>query len=335
LPFAALPTKPVRLRRAKGPLFSSYRKVPWLVRRASVTMLPSVAALKNLRSRRAGSPGRRPFLGFGAPLFNGNRPRMVQKPVMEKKKVASRKDDRTVSRNMPLAWRSLRKTRDLDSLRLPDLSHIPETAAEVRSVARALRADSNRDVYLGSRASEDTLKQMDLANRKVVLFATHGLLPGDLNGLTQPALAFSSPGAAGGESDGLLTMSEILGLRLDADWVVLPSFGGMSGKVPAAKALSSLERAFFYAGARALLMSSWPVESTSARRLMTSLFRRQARAPRRPRAAILRRAMLDLLDGKGYVDKATGKTVFSYAHPIFWAPFTIIGDGGRPAIARN
>ncbi len=335
LPFAALPTKLVRMGRAKGPLFSGYRKVPWLVRRASVTMLPSVAALESLRSRRAGSAGRHPFIGFGAPSFGGDRPRMVNQPVVGKKKVASREDDRALSLDLPLAWRSLRKTRDLNSLRLPDLSYIPETADEVRSVARALRADPIRDIYLGRRASEDMLKTMDLANRKVVLFATHGLLPGDLNGLTQPALALSHPGAAGGESDGLLTMDEVLGLRLNADWVVLPAFGDANGKVPEAKALSSLGRAFFYAGARALLMSSWPVESTSARRLMTDLFVRQARAPRRPRAAVLRRAMLGLLDGKGYVDEATGKTVFSYAHPIFWAPFTIVGDGGRPVVARN
>ena len=34
-----------------------------------------------------------------------------------------------------------------------------------------------------------------------------------------------------------------------------------------------------------------------------------------------------LLDGKGYADDS-GKTLFQYAHPLFWAPYTIIGDGG-------
>ena len=51
------------------------------------------------------------------------------------------------------------------------------------------------------------------------------------------------------------------------------------------------------------------------------------------RAQALRQAMLGLIDGKGFVDPASGKIVFSYAHPIFWAPFSLVGDGGggKPA----
>ena len=41
----------------------------------------------------------------------------------------------------------------------------------------------------------------------------------------------------------------------------------------------------------------------------------------------MRAAMLDLIDGPGYAD-AQGRVLFSYAHPIFWAPFTLVGDGG-------
>jgi len=87
-----------------------------------------------------------------------------------------------------------------------------------------------------------------------------------------------------------------------------------------------LGRAFFYAGTRAVLVSNWPVETNSARALTTDLFRRQAEKPGLGRAEALRQAELGLIDGEGSV--ADGKTVFSYAHPIFWAPFAIIGDGG-------
>jgi len=45
------------------------------------------------------------------------------------------------------------------------------------------------------------------------------------------------------------------------------------------------------------------------------------------RAEALRQTMIGLMDGKGYVDSKTGKAVYSYAHPLFWAPFTIVGDG--------
>lgn len=93
------------------------------------------------------------------------------------------------------------------------------------------------------------------------------------------------------------------------------------------EAVSGLGRAFFYAGTRALLVSNWPVETTSARALTTDLFLRQARDPNLSRAGALRQAMLGLIDGPGYLDARTGAAAYSYAHPIFWAPFSLIGDG--------
>ena len=69
------------------------------------------------------------------------------------------------------------------------------------------------------------------------------------------------------------------------------------------------------------------METTSAKALTTDLFRRQAADPGLGRAEALRQAMLALIDGPGFVD-GEGSTVFSYAHPLFWAPFSLIGDGG-------
>ena len=158
------------------------------------------------------------------------------------------------------------------------------------------------------------------------MFATHGLIPGDLNGLSQPALALSAPNVADVDGDGLLTMDEILELKLDADWVVLSACNTAAGDGAGAEAVSGLGRAFFYAGTRALLVSNWPVETTSARLLTTDLFARQAADPALPRAVAMQQAMLGLIDGPGVEEG--GKTVFSYAHPIFWAPFSVVGDGG-------
>ena len=122
-------------------------------------------------------------------------------------------------------------------------------------------------------------------------------------------------------------MGEILSLRLDADWVVLSACNTASGNGTGAESVSGLGRAFFYAGTRAVLVSNWPVETTSARLLTTDLFRRQADDSALTRAEALRLAMMALVDGKGYVD-GKGRTVFTYAHPIFWAPFSLVGDGG-------
>jgi CHAT domain-containing protein len=133
---------------------------------------------------------------------------------------------------------------------------------------------------------------------------------------------------AGGAGDGLLTVGKILALKLDADWVVLSACNTAAGQGVGAEAVSGLGRAFFYAGTRALLVSNWPVESDSAHALTTDLFRRIAADPRLSRAEALRQAELALIDGPGAVDPATKRALFSYAHPIFWAPFALVGDGG-------
>lgn len=74
-------------------------------------------------------------------------------------------------------------------------------------------------------------------------------------------------------------MGEILGLKLNADWVVLSACNTAAADGAGAEAVSGLGRAFFYAGARALLVSNWPVETTSAKALTTNLFKRQAKDP--------------------------------------------------------
>jgi len=134
------------------------------------------------------------------------------------------------------------------------------------------------------------VKTVELDRFRVVAFATHGLLPGDLNGLTQPALALTAPSIAGVDGDGVLTMGEILGLKLDADWVVLSACNTGAGAGAGAEAASGLGRAFFYAGTRALLVTNWSVHSASARDLVTDLFRRQRKDARITRAEALRQA---------------------------------------------
>ena len=90
--------------------------------------------------------------------------------------------------------------------------------------------------------------------------------------------------------DGLLTASEIATLKLNADWVVLSACNTAAGGGEGAEALSGLARAFFYAGARALLVSHWAVYSTAATELTTKTFanaRGQARCrPRRGLPAV-------------------------------------------------
>jgi CHAT domain-containing protein len=107
---------------------------------------------------------------------------------------------------------------------------------------------------------------------------------------------------------------------------VLSACNTAAGAGAGAEAASGLGSAFFYAGTRALLVTNWSVHSASARELISDTFRRQALDPKLSRAEALRQAMTALLDGEGYTDNG-GNTIFSYGHPLFWAPYTLIGDG--------
>ena len=329
LPFSVLPVATASVDSAREPLFSDYRRVPWLARTHAVTVLPSISSLQALRGLPPGDPRRKPYIGFGDPWFNNQQAVDAKKNSGPVKTTALASRGVLKVRGLAVRLRASPATKNLDSANLARLPRLPDTAAEIHSTALALNADLTTDIFLGAQASEGMVKSMDLSGYKVLAFATHGLVPGDLNGLTQPALALSAPEVANDpNNDGLLTMGEILGLKLNADWVVLSACNTGSGSGAGAEAVSGLGRAFFYAGTRALLVSNWPVETTSAKALTTGLFRRQAEDPTLSRTEALRQTILALIDGPGYVDPTSGKSVFSYAHPIFWAPFSLIGDGG-------
>ncbi|MBM3539246.1 MAG: CHAT domain-containing protein, partial [Alphaproteobacteria bacterium] len=318
LPTAVLVTEKVAQPAKGGVFFAEYKSVPFLARKVAVTQLPSVTSLATLRALPAPAANRETFVAFGDPWFS---PEQANEAKQQVAMNTLQTRGRLVRRNAP-------KTEGVDSAELAQLPRLPDTAEEVKSIALALKADPSKDVFIGEAANEKTVKSMDLSKRKIVMFATHGLVPGDLNGLTQPALAMTAPGVAKVDGDGLLTMEEVLALKLNADWVVLSACNTATGSGAGAEAVSGLGRAFFYAGTRALLVSNWPVETVSARILTTDLFRRQAEDPKLPRGEAMRQAEIALIDGPGAIDDATKQPMFSYAHPIFWAPFSVVGDGG-------
>jgi CHAT domain-containing protein len=338
LPLSILPTEPFNLADEKGELFANYREVPWLIRKASVTMLPSINALVTLRSLPEGDQKRKAFAGFGDPIFN-----LEQLALGGSFKSVAPVNQETASGNIQIAGREIelqvRGVRiagkgNLDddrmiSAQLDQLGRLPDTAEEIRSIARVLNADADGNVFLGKDFSQHRLKGMNLSDRRVIAFATHALVPGDLDGLDQPALAFSSPAVTGEQEDGLLTLDEILKLKLNADWVVLSACNTGASEGKGAEAVSGLGKAFFYAGTRALLVTMWSVETTSARKLVTGIFQSQEENRALSRAQALRKSMLNLIDKETLKDESTGKIAASYAHPLFWAPFIIVGDPGK------
>src|SRR6202035_6107254 len=90
----------------------------------------------------------------------------------------------TTTRGMPLKRRSSPQLEGIDSADLAMLPRLPDTADELRSIALALHADPAKVLHLGKDANEQVVKTIDLSGFKVLAFATHGLVPGELDGLT-------------------------------------------------------------------------------------------------------------------------------------------------------
>ena len=125
--------------------------------------------------------------------------------------------------------------------------------------------------------------------------------------------SFAIPPNSTIDDDGLLTASEVTTLKFDADWVILSACNTASSD-GGGEALSGLARAFFYAGARALMVSHWPVNSDSAVRLASGAVEEVANDPAISRAEALRRAMVTEIERGG-----------AAADPANWAPFIVVG----------
>jgi len=293
LPLGILVTAPPKKRPEK---LSDYQDIPWLYRDYAITTLPSVASLRALRVFTKKSKATKPFIGFGDPVLS---------------------DELSISRGLELTAFYRGSLANVEEVR--KLGSLPKTAQELKTVAKYLGADSN-SVFLREKATETKVKALPLNEYKVVAFSTHGLISGELKGLAEPALVLTPPREATTIDDGLLTAREVAQLKLDANWVILSACNTAAGEKPSAEGLSGLAKAFFYAGARALLVSHWPVESSASVALMSNMFNAIKNYPTIRRAEALRQSMMQL---------ASNELEPFSAHPLFWAPFVVVGEGGH------
>ena len=301
----------------------AFRRAAWLARSNSITVLPSVSSLKALREHAKTSHATKPFVGFGNPLLDGPDHRYgVRAEMARAKQQCAKASARRVAGPVAGGMQPLQQRGGLsDVADIRSQVPLPETADELCTVAHDLGV-SDSDIWLGARANEREIKRLSdsgqLASYRIVHFATHGALAGELNAGAEPGLILTPPDEATSEDDGYLSASEVAGLKLDADWVILSACNTAAGGAEGAEALSGMSRAFFYAGARALLVSHWAVNSDATVKLINKTVSAIGADKAVGRSEALRRSMVALIE-QGELHEA---------HPAYWAPFVVVGEGG-------
>lgn len=194
---------------------------------------------------------------------------------------------------------------------------LPGSEIEANAVRVALKAGP-QSVLSGEDATKAKLLALNdskqLQRYRYLLFATHAVLPG-VSGLTKPALVLAHP-----ENDGFVTIDDILGLALDADFVELSACNTGLGIRDVGDGVNGMTRAFLYAGARAISVTLWEIDDQAAPMITPSFF--AAMDSGMPATAAFRRAKLALLASQD----------LRFRHPYAWAGSVIFGDG---AVSRK
>ncbi|HET7881343.1 MAG TPA: CHAT domain-containing protein, partial [Acetobacteraceae bacterium] len=279
---------------------SSLADAPWLLRKFTLAHVPAPSNFVSLRKVAGGSRATHPWFGFG-----------------DFHPVTLAQAERTF--NGPGCAESAKL--------LASLPPLPYARKEL-DAARALLGADPSDELLGSAFTADAVLKARLKDFRILQFSTHALLPAELRCQSEPAIITSAPPNAPSASGALLTASAVVGLDLDADLVVLSACNsGGPGGTTAGESLSGLARAFFYAGARSLAVTHWAVNDQVAAFLVADMLRRMRENPSLGVAGALKEAQVAILAdaGKGLPAEI--------AHPFFWAPFAVIGEGGEHAVA--
>lgn len=282
-----------------------FRGIDWLGRGRAISTAVSARAFKEARATPA-STATREYIGFGQ-----------NAPVGSASRFAS--------------IRGLSGT-EADNCTWPAAEwNKPISASELREVQSIIGADKSAIITEAAFTDVAVMTRTDLSDFRIIHFATHGLVAAPKPECpARPALLTSF---GGGQSDGLLTFSEIYGLRLNADLVIL-SACDTAGKASVAatreagvttgggSALDGLVRAFVGAGGRSIVASHWPApdDFKATERLIAGLFKQSATTSVGEAMAISQASLMD--------DANT-------SHPYYWSGFAIVGDGDRKLLSQR
>lgn len=193
------------------------------------------------------------------------------------------------------------------------LPALPETADEIESIARVL-AHADNKVLLGSDATEADVRTAIAHPYATLAFSTHGITLADGAGFEEPGLVMTPPSTVTRtDDDGFLAASEVAGLQLSAELVLLAACSTDRASEGAGGSLGPLVRAFHFAGANQLLATRWKIDSQATVDLITAFVRALNDQPESGAAEALRVAASTLAANPTYGD------------PRFWAAFHVSG----------
>lgn len=295
---------------------------PWLINKYALAELPSVSSLRALRCLLIANPaeahpgcdtraaaasyaqsrgGSVALAAYGAPTLLGQYTAATGRSVT------------------PDLAGQMYKGKLADTEKLRALAYLPQAKAELESLGKTF--GNRAEVVLGDAATESAVKaSKSIPGARFVVFSTHGLLATEVGDNAEPGLVFTPPKTATAQDDGLLTASEVAELKMVADLVALSACNtaASSGKA-GAEGLSGLARAFFFAGARSLLVSHWAVSDAATSLLMQQTFDNIQKGDIAGRARALQAAM------KTVRNEGTGQ----FVSPKYWAAFTLVGEPGK------
>jgi len=270
--------------------------------------MPSASLLAVVRSSYAQpTAGRNPLLAFANPAFGTTSP-------------GSERGLPSYGQLQLAAVRSVVRGNEPSAVSDALFPPLPGTQTEADAVRSALEAPSE-SLIVGDAATRERLLSLNKMNRlkayQYLLFATHAVLPSEIKGLTQPAIVLAHPE----RGDGLLTMADVFGLSLDADFVMLSACDtGVQTADSSGEGISGFTRAFLYAGTPAISVTLWEVDDAAAPQITPPFFAGMHAGKLTP-AESLRQAKLAMLTSPEA----------RFRHPYAWAPGVIFGDGDRDA----
>lgn len=277
------------------------RDTPWLAETMAIAALPSIQMLDFLRTSRIKTQADRPdaiLAGFGDPALSS---------------VKVERGERSATGRPRARNRNAVGTRQIASIN--EMIELPGTRVELLALKAALGAP-DASVRLAADATEAAFRASLDQKPALLSFATHGVLPFEVQGLSEGALILTPGEAANSANDGILQSSEIAQMRLFADWVILSACnsGFSSGRT---NAFMGLPEAFLLAGAQSLLVSHWPVMDEVAP-VLTVRAVEIARDQKVGKARALQLAMREVRNSPANPH---------WSHPAAWGPFELVSDG--------